>query len=133
MITIDELKNKITKKSRLLGLDLGSKRIGVAICDHTQSIATPFITINKENNIKLIEQLKLIIDERILYIKQFLNLFLASNNFSSNFLLYSLGSLFKSMPLNIRIPKPMISLTLFSSVSSSIFDIVVLFDLIFCK
>ena len=63
MITIDEFKNKITHKSRLLGLDLGSKRIGVAICDHTQSIATPFITINKENNIKLIEQLKLIIDE----------------------------------------------------------------------
>ena len=63
MIPIDEFKNKITKKSRLLGLDLGSKRIGVAICDHTQSIATPFTTINKENNIKLIEQLKLIIDE----------------------------------------------------------------------
>ena len=63
MITIDEFKNKITNKSRLLGLDLGSKRIGVAICDHTQSIATPFTTINKENNIKLIEQLKLIIDE----------------------------------------------------------------------
>ena len=63
MMTIDEFKNKITHKSRLLGLDLGSKRIGVAICDHTQSIATPFTTINKENNIKLIEQLKLIIDE----------------------------------------------------------------------
>ncbi len=63
MITIDDFKNKITHKSRLLGLDLGSKRIGVAICDHAQSIATPFTTINKENNIKLIEQLKLIIDE----------------------------------------------------------------------
>ena len=63
MITIDEFKNKITKKSRLLGLDLGSKRIGVAICDDTQSVATPFTTINKENNIKLIQQLKLIIDE----------------------------------------------------------------------
>ena len=47
MITIDEFKNKITKKSRLLGLDLGSKRIGVAICDDCQSIATPFKTINK--------------------------------------------------------------------------------------
>ena len=42
MITIDEFKNKITKKSRLLGLDLGSKRIGLAICDDRQSIATPF-------------------------------------------------------------------------------------------
>ena len=49
MITIDEFKNKITKKSRLLGLDLGSKRIGVAICDDRHSIATPFRTINKES------------------------------------------------------------------------------------
>ena len=40
MITIDEFKKKITKKSRLLGLDLGSKRIGVAICDDQQLIAT---------------------------------------------------------------------------------------------
>ena len=63
MITIDEFKNKITNKSRLLGLDLGSKRIGVAICDDAQSIATPFRTINKENNAKFIEELKLIIEE----------------------------------------------------------------------
>ena len=63
MITIDEFKNKITNKSRLLGLDLGSKRIGVAICDDAQSIATPFRTITKENNAKFIEELKLIIKE----------------------------------------------------------------------
>ena len=63
MITIDEFKNKITNKSRLLGLDLGSKRIGVAICDDTQTIATPFRTITKENNTKFIEELKLIIEE----------------------------------------------------------------------
>ena len=48
MITIEEFKNKITKKSRLIGLDLGSKRIGIAICDDKyQSIATPFKTIHK--------------------------------------------------------------------------------------
>ena len=63
MITIDEFKNKITNKSRLLGLDLGSKRIGVAICDDAQTIATPFRTITKENNTKFIEELKLIIEE----------------------------------------------------------------------
>ena len=33
MITIEELKNKLTNNSRLIGLDLGTKRIGVAICD----------------------------------------------------------------------------------------------------
>ena len=63
MITIDEFKKKITKKSRLLGLDLGSKRIGVAICDDHQSIATPFRTINKESSGQFINELKLIIKE----------------------------------------------------------------------
>ena len=63
MITIDEFKNKITKKSRLLGLDLGSKRIGVAICDDHQSIATPFKTINKESFGQFINDLKSITKE----------------------------------------------------------------------
>ena len=63
MITIDELKNKITNKSRLLGLDLGSKRIGVAICDTDRSIATPFKTIKNETFDKLIIELKLIIED----------------------------------------------------------------------
>ena len=63
MNTIEELKNKITKKSRLLGLDLGSKRIGVAICDDRQSIATPFKTIIKEDTVKFIDELKSIVKE----------------------------------------------------------------------
>jgi len=63
MITIKEYKKKLTNKTRLLGLDLGSKRIGVSICDERQSIATPFKTINKINTKNLIENLKLIIEE----------------------------------------------------------------------
>ena len=63
MITIDEFKNKITKKSRLIGLDLGSKRIGIAICDDQQSIAIPFKTLLKNNFGKLINELKLIIKD----------------------------------------------------------------------
>ena len=63
MITIEEFKNKITKKSRLIGLDLGSKRIGIAICDEYQSIATPFKTIQKDNFNKFLDELKLIINE----------------------------------------------------------------------
>ena len=63
MITIEEFKNKITKKTRLLGLDLGSKRIGVAICDDRQSIATPFRTIHKGGATKFIDKLKLIVKE----------------------------------------------------------------------
>ena len=31
MITIDELKTKIDKKARLLGIDMGTKNIGISI------------------------------------------------------------------------------------------------------
>ena len=44
-------------------MDLGSKRIGVSICDERQSVATPFRTINKTNTNKLIFELKEIIKE----------------------------------------------------------------------
>ena len=63
MITIEDLKKKQAEPSRLIGLDLGSKRIGVSICDERQSIATPFKTINKTNTNELIDQLKIIIKE----------------------------------------------------------------------
>ena len=63
MITIDELKKKQSETNRLIGLDLGSKRIGVSICDERQSIATPFKTIYKTNTNKLIAELKEIIKE----------------------------------------------------------------------
>ena len=63
MITIEEFKKKQSETSRLIGLDLGSKRIGVSICDEKQSIATPYKTINKTNNEDLINELKKIIDE----------------------------------------------------------------------
>tara|TARA_B100002051_G_scaffold211971_1_gene203623 strand:+ start:239 stop:694 length:456 start_codon:yes stop_codon:yes gene_type:complete len=63
MITIEEFKKKYTNKVRLLGLDLGSKKIGVSICDENQSIATPYKTIIKTNNNDLIFNLKEIINE----------------------------------------------------------------------
>jgi len=63
MITIEEFKNKITKKSRLIGLDLGEKRIGIAISNDNQSIATPYKTLQKDNFNKFLDELKLIISE----------------------------------------------------------------------
>ena len=63
MITIEEFKKKHSKKVRFIGLDLGSKRIGVSICDEKQLIATPFKTINKTNTNSLIDDLKKIIKE----------------------------------------------------------------------
>jgi putative holliday junction resolvase len=63
MITIEEFKKNHSNKCRLIGLDLGSKRIGVSICDEKQLIATPFKTIIKTNNENLIKELKEIIEE----------------------------------------------------------------------
>ena len=63
MITLEEFKKKQLDKSRLIGLDLGSKRIGVSICDEKQLIATPFKTINRTTAKKLINELKIIIEE----------------------------------------------------------------------
>ena len=63
MITIEDFKKKQSEPSRLIGLDLGSKRIGVSICDERQSIATPFKTIKKINTNELIDQLREIITE----------------------------------------------------------------------
>ena len=63
MITLEEFKKKHSDKSRLIGLDLGSKRIGVSICDEKQLIATPLKTINRNTLTELISELKAIIDE----------------------------------------------------------------------
>jgi len=63
MITLEEFKKKQLDKCRLIGLDLGSKRIGVSICDEKQLIATPFKTINRTSNNELINELKIIIVE----------------------------------------------------------------------
>ena len=63
MITLEEFKKKHSDKCRLIGLDLGSKRIGVSICDEKQLIATPLKTINRNSLHELISELKIIIDE----------------------------------------------------------------------
>jgi putative Holliday junction resolvase len=63
MITLEEFKKKHSDKCRLIGLDLGSKRIGVSICDEKQLIATPLKTINRNTLNDLIAEIKVIIDE----------------------------------------------------------------------
>jgi len=63
MITLEEFKKKHSDKCRLIGLDLGSKRIGVSICDEKQLIATPLKTITRNTLNELIDELKVIIDE----------------------------------------------------------------------
>ena len=63
MITLEEFKKKHSDKCRLIGLDLGSKRIGVSICDEKQLIATPLKTMTRNTLNELIVELKVIIDE----------------------------------------------------------------------
>ena len=63
MITIDELKVQLDNKSRLLGIDMCSKRIGVSICDENRKIATPYETIQFTNLNNLISRVKEIILE----------------------------------------------------------------------
>tara|TARA_B100001250_G_C19119263_1_gene494575 strand:+ start:58 stop:513 length:456 start_codon:yes stop_codon:yes gene_type:complete len=63
MMTLEEFKKKQIDKSRLIGLDLGSKRIGVSICDEKQLIATPFKTIIRTTSKELINELKIIIKD----------------------------------------------------------------------
>ena len=63
MIALEEFKKKHLDKCRLIGLDLGSKRIGVSICDDKQLIATPLKTINRNSLKELIDELRLVINE----------------------------------------------------------------------
>ena len=63
MITLEEFKKKQSDKCRLIGLDLGSKRIGVSICDEKQLIATPFKTITRSTAKEVINELRVIIEE----------------------------------------------------------------------
>jgi len=63
MLDIEEFEKKIDKKSRLLGIDPGKKRIGIAICDENKIIATPHTTIIKNNFSELLIQINKIIKE----------------------------------------------------------------------
>ena len=63
MLDIDVFIEKIKKKSRLLGVDPGAKRIGIAISDENKIVATPYTTIIKENYTDFISQLSKIVEE----------------------------------------------------------------------
>ena len=60
---IDDIKNHINNKSRLIGVDMGSKRVGLSISDENRKIATPLKTVNYENTQILADELKKIANE----------------------------------------------------------------------
>ena len=63
MIDIEDFKKSIEKKSRLLGIDPGKNRIGLAISDENKLVSTPLKTIIKKNNSNFISEIKEIIVE----------------------------------------------------------------------
>ena len=63
MLDIDVLIEKTKKKSRLIGIDTGGKRIGIALSDENKIVATPYTTIIKENYRDLVDQIKKIVKE----------------------------------------------------------------------
>tara|TARA_B100000700_G_C14945762_1_gene809088 strand:+ start:44 stop:508 length:465 start_codon:yes stop_codon:yes gene_type:complete len=63
MLDIEEFKKKLDKKSRLMGIDPGKKRIGVAISDENKKIATPYTTIVKKNYSDFLIEIKKIFFE----------------------------------------------------------------------
>lgn len=60
IVTLEELASRLPLNSRLMGLDLGTKTIGLALSDITRTIATPLQTIRREKfttDIKILLQL----------------------------------------------------------------------------
>ena len=67
MVTLDELIDKLASNARLIGLDLGTKRIGIAICDDKRKIASPYKTIEYKNMDYLVNELKNIIKDNNIF------------------------------------------------------------------
>ena len=63
ILSIEEFKTTIGNNSRLLGIDPGSRNIGLAICDENKKVATPLKVLQKSKLKVLLEQINQIIKE----------------------------------------------------------------------
>ncbi len=63
MLDIEDFKKSIGNKSRLIGIDPGKKRIGLAISDEDKLVSTPLKTILKKKFFDFIKEIKEIIEE----------------------------------------------------------------------
>lgn len=63
LLTIAELKPALPRYARIMGLDLGTKTIGLALSDVRLTIATPFDTIRRTKFTKDVEQLFALMDK----------------------------------------------------------------------
>ena len=63
MLDIEEFKKKLDKKSRLMGIDPGRKRVGIAISDENKIIATPYTTLIKNKYSEFLKEIIKIYNE----------------------------------------------------------------------
>ena len=63
MLDIEDFKKKLDKKSRLMGIDPGRKRIGIAISDENKIIATPYTTIIKNKYSDFVKEIIKVVEE----------------------------------------------------------------------
>ena len=63
MLDIEDFKKKLDKKSRLMGIDPGRKRVGIAISDENKIIATPYTTIIKNKYSDFVKEIIEIFEE----------------------------------------------------------------------
>ena len=63
MLDIEDFKKKLDKKSRLMGIDPGRRRIGIAISDDEKKIATPFTTLIKNDYSNFLIEIQKIVRE----------------------------------------------------------------------
>ena len=63
MLDIEDFKKKLDKKSRLMGIDPGKKRVGIAISDENKIIATPYTTIIKNKYSDFIKEIIKVVEE----------------------------------------------------------------------
>jgi putative Holliday junction resolvase len=63
MLDIEDFKKKLDKKSRLMGIDPGRKRVGIAISDENKIIATPYTTIIKNKYSDFVKEIIKVVQE----------------------------------------------------------------------
>ena len=63
MLDIEDFKKKLDKKSRLMGIDPGRKRVGIAISDENKIIATPYTTIIKNRYSDFVKEIIKVVEE----------------------------------------------------------------------
>ncbi len=64
VLTLAELKAALPPGGRLMGLDLGEKTIGLAVCDPGLAVATPVETLRRTKFTADVQKLRLLVAER---------------------------------------------------------------------